>query len=188
MGRRTARFDEHAPERPGWEAALDAAVAEYRGHPGFGGYFVADEPVVGQFEDLGAIAARLRAQDPDHLAYINLLADYAAGGAGGASYRDYVERFITTVRPELLSYDYYPFGTSGDRGTFFTSLALMRELADAASSSVHAHRAGDAARRRTAIRPRASCDGRSFMRSPTARAASPTSRTGRPWTSSTPTP
>ncbi len=124
------RYDEQARQRPGWESSLDAAVADYRGHPGFGGYFLADEPVAGQFEDLGAIAARLRTQDPGHIAYVNLLADYAAGGAGAASYRDYVERFITAVRPAVLSYDYYPFGTSGDRGTFFTSLALMRELAD----------------------------------------------------------
>ena len=125
-----SRFDAEAPGRPGWETALDAAVSEYRDQPGFGGYFVADEPVVDQFAGLAAVIGRLRAADPDHLAYVNLLPEYAVGGAGAASYPDYVERFVTTVEPALLSYDYYPFGIPGTRPTFFTSLALMRELSE----------------------------------------------------------
>jgi hypothetical protein len=46
------------------------------------------------------------------------------------TYREYVERFITTVRPSLLSYDYYPFEVRNrDRPTFFSNLAVVREHA-----------------------------------------------------------
>ena len=72
----------------------------------------------------------LRAADPQHLAYVNLLPDYIPPAALGApSYDDYVEQFVTTVRPQLLSYDYYPFGHEKDRSTFFTNLATMRAAA-----------------------------------------------------------
>ena len=41
----------------------------------------------------------------------------------------HVEQFLAAVKPRLLSYDYYPFGTTGDRPSFFTNLALIREQA-----------------------------------------------------------
>jgi hypothetical protein len=123
------RFGPQARRRADWESTIAAAVADYASHPGFGGYFVSDEPVVTQFDDLAAIVARLRALDPDHLAYINLLPDYAIRGAGASSYAEYVERFLATVSPRLLSYDYYGLTTAGDRRTFFSSLSIIREQA-----------------------------------------------------------
>lgn len=115
---------------PGWPSALDEAVAAYRGATALDGYFVADEPVVAQFHGIAAVVAALRAADPDRLAYVNLLPDYVpAANLGAANYKDYVEQFIATVRPRMLSYDYYPFGHLRDRGTFFANLAVMRAAA-----------------------------------------------------------
>jgi hypothetical protein len=124
-----ARFNERARTLVDWEQQLAAAVASYKGHPALGGYFVTDEPSARQFEDLALIVARLRQNDPASPAYINLLADYVPGDLGVRTYRDYVDRFVETVRPPLLSYDYYPFGATRDRPTFFTNLALVREVA-----------------------------------------------------------
>jgi hypothetical protein len=127
---RDGRYDERARAQRDWETGVAAAVAEYGDHPAFGGYFVADEPSVDQFDDLAAIVARLHALDPDGLAYVNLLPDYAQAGTGAPTYGDYVERFLSTVRPRLLSYDYYAFGEGGrDRPTFFANLSLVREQA-----------------------------------------------------------
>jgi hypothetical protein len=123
-----ARYDERATTRPDWEPALSAATAEYAHHPAFGGYFVADEPSIKQFDDLGVITAKLHATT-DRPAYVNLLADYVPEGFAPASYREYVEQFIAKARPRLLSYDYYPFGPDVDRPTFFSNLELMREQA-----------------------------------------------------------
>ena len=123
------RFGAAARRNPDWEAALASATEAYRDQPGFGGYFVTDEPNPDQFPDLAAIVERLRESDPAHLAYINLLPEYAVHGPGAPSYQEYLERFITTVHPRLLSYDYYPFGVGQDRRTFFSSLDLVRSLA-----------------------------------------------------------
>ncbi|MFI5394442.1 MAG: hypothetical protein ACHQ9S_02815 [Candidatus Binatia bacterium] len=124
------RFGNDAPQQPGWEAQLAQAVRAYRGHPGFGSYFVADEPSAGEIAAVAAVVARLREQDPTHLAYVNLLPDYVKlENLGTTSYTDYTERFIDTVQPQLLSYDYYPFLEDADRPSFFDNLATIRSLA-----------------------------------------------------------
>jgi hypothetical protein len=124
------RFNRAGVGSPGWPAGLDAAVAEYRPHPAVGGYFVTDEPVAKDFDGVAAVVAALRAADPQRLAYVNLLPDYIPpSGLGTPTYRDYVEQFITTVHPQLLSYDYYPFGTEKDRSTFFANLDTIRSAA-----------------------------------------------------------
>src|SRR5262245_8175282 len=105
------RISPEAVAAADWPAPLDAAVTGYSRHPALGGYVVADEPTVPQFESVGAVVSALRAGDPGRLAYVNLLPDYIPATAlGAASYEDYIEQFIGTVRPQLLSYDYYPFG------------------------------------------------------------------------------
>jgi len=124
------RFDAQAPTRAGWEADLDAAVAQYRGFPALGAYFVKDEPSVKQFDDLAQVVARLRAQDPNHPAYVNLFPDFANRDKLGAdSYDDYLARFLSTVNPALLSFDYYPFLEDHDRDSFFANLAAVSDLA-----------------------------------------------------------
>jgi len=124
------RFDRAQVRSPDWPDALNAAVAEYRAHPALGGYFVIDEPVVKDFADVAAVVGALRAADPTRLAYVNLLPDYIPPDALGApTYRDYVDQFVSTVHPQLLSYDYYPFGTEKDRSTFFVNLGTIRAAA-----------------------------------------------------------
>lgn len=124
------RFSPQAVAAPEWPAPLDAAVAEYRNHAALGGYVVADEPPAPEFDAVAAVVSALRAVDPDRLAYVNLLPDYVPPRLlGTPSYEDYVEQFITTAHPQLLSYDYYPFGEEKDRSTFFTNLAVMRAAA-----------------------------------------------------------
>ena len=123
------RFNEHARANPNWESAVADAAATYKDHAAFGGYFVTDEPSADQYDDLAAIVGRLRQVDRRGLIYLNLLADYLPRGFGTSTYEEYVERFITTVRPSILSYDYYPFLVGGDRPSFFRNLALVRNLA-----------------------------------------------------------
>ncbi len=110
-----------------WTTSLRSAVAAYGSHPALDGYVVADEPPAPDFDAVAAVVSALHGADPDRLAYVNLLPDYVPPDAlGAASYEEYVERFIMTVHPSLLSYDYYPFGQEKDRSTFFANLATMR--------------------------------------------------------------
>jgi hypothetical protein len=113
-----------------WRPALREAVRDYAGHPALSGYFVADEPVVEDFDDVAAMVAEIRAVDPATLAYVNLLPDYIPPDKlGAASYESYVDLFAEKATPRLLSYDYYPFGEKKDRSTFFNNLGIVRSVA-----------------------------------------------------------
>src|SRR5690349_25092420 len=58
---------------PKVRAGIDAAIAEYSKHSALAGYFIADEPGPGAYPALGEVVGYLRAKDPKHFAYINLL-------------------------------------------------------------------------------------------------------------------
>ncbi len=119
-----------APDETDWEARVAAAVADYHHHPALAGYFVVDEPPASDFPSVAKVVAALHAADPKRVAYVNLLPDYVPSeDLGAASYEEYVGRFVQEVRPRLLSYDYYPFGTEKDRSTFFSSLGTVRDVA-----------------------------------------------------------
>ena len=111
-----------------FDATLDAVVNDYSRYPALGGYFIVDEPSAPAFPWLGAIVGRLREKDPSRLGYINLLPTYANEGQLGAkTYEEHVDRFCTTVKPGLLSYDHYALMTDGSlRGDYFTNLEIIR--------------------------------------------------------------
>jgi hypothetical protein len=79
----------------------------------------------------------LHEKAPSVLAYVNLLPMYASnkqlGTAGDPiqAYKDYLKQFIEAVKPDLLSYDFYPFdfGVKGDRSDYFLNLSLVRQAA-----------------------------------------------------------
>jgi hypothetical protein len=124
---------------PAQLAKLDALIARVKNHPSLYAYFVADEPSAARFPALGRMVAHLRAQDPAHLAYINLNPTYAPSQAIGvkgeriAAYKEYVNQFIKIVKPELLSYDHYHFKVSGDGewcgDEYFLNLGIIRQAA-----------------------------------------------------------
>ena len=122
----------HAAASGAPDAAAQAAAvaADYRDQPALDGYAVADEPTTAAFPAVAATVAALRAADPARLAYVNLLPDYVPPPLlGAASYDDYLERFALAVRPQLLSVDYYPFGATKDRSSFFANLEALRAAA-----------------------------------------------------------
>ena len=84
------------------------------------GYFIVDEPGAGTFPTLAKVVAAVKRHAPGKLAYINLYPSYATVGApdksqlGTATYTEYLERFVTEVKPQLLSYDNYMVQYSDD--------------------------------------------------------------------------
>jgi hypothetical protein len=137
------------------KAKLAALLEKVKNHPAMEGYFLADEPGSGSFPDFGRLVAFIKAHDPNHFAYINLLPTYASeeqlgvsadsaekekvgipsnfAGTGDAkrcmlAYGGYLKKFVTTVNPELISYDHYHFLKNGvDGGQYFLNLGLVRE-------------------------------------------------------------
>lgn len=113
-----------------WEAAVDAVVAAYGGHPALWGYYVTDEPHLCEFAGLAQIVRAFEERDPERVAYINLYPNYASPDQlGTVSYAAHVRAYMDTVRPKLLSYDNYSLLETGDRPHYFTNLEIIRREA-----------------------------------------------------------
>ncbi len=112
----------------GARQALDAIVADYAAHPALAGYFIADEPGPGAYRGLGEVVAYLREKDAAHVAYINLLPNYAPAWAIGPSYDEYIDGYIRIVKPFAVSYDHYHFTKTGDGPLFFDNLDAVRRV------------------------------------------------------------
>ncbi len=114
---------------------LEALIARVKSHPAMYAYYLKDEPNAVQFPALGKLVAFLRSQDPAHLAYINLFPTYATneqlGNKGDVvtAYKEHLQQYLNIVKPDLISYDHYHFGATGDGDQYFLNLALIREAA-----------------------------------------------------------
>ncbi|GAA3439619.1 hypothetical protein [Kutzneria kofuensis] len=102
------------------QRALDA----YGGHPSFAGFNMFDEPWADLFPTLGRALAIARSLRPTMLPYTNLPPDLGFPPGG---YQQFVEQFIQTVQPALLSFDRYPILSSGLDAGYFSNWATIRQ-------------------------------------------------------------
>lgn len=125
-----------ALDDPAWLAKLDVLIDKVKNHPAMYGYISVDEPGTSEFPAYSKLVDYVRKRDPKHLFYINLFPTYASPGAQGTSgdkvtaYREYLHRFITEVKPDLISYDHYHMKKTNqayDGGDYFLNLVLVRE-------------------------------------------------------------
>ena len=127
-----ANLDLHIKER----------VESTKDDPDVIGYNLRDEPGAYHFRCLAAAVASVKKYAPGKLAYINLFPGYASTiGAnadsqlGTHTYREYLERFVQEVKPQLISYDNYMVEYSDDlrnleRGvSHFADLFEVRDVA-----------------------------------------------------------
>ncbi len=112
-----------------WRETIAEIVADYGSHPALYGYFLKDEPNYQHFEALGEISREFEKQDPAHLAYINLFPTYArVQQLGTPTYEDHLDKFLSIVKPRVLSYDHYCLLRDGGiRPDYFENLSLIRE-------------------------------------------------------------
>jgi hypothetical protein len=103
-------------------------VAKVGRHPAVFGYYLRDEPGTGMFPGLAKVAGLIRELSPGKWPYINLFPDYAnSGQLGATSYADYLERFIATCHPSIISYDNYSLMDDGSvRESYWTNLEAVR--------------------------------------------------------------
>jgi hypothetical protein len=123
-------------DKPEALKGLQGVVADYRKHPALMGYFVTDEPGAKQFEGLASVVSALKQLDPAHSALINLFPNYASNDRvttpsqlNTNTYEDYLEQYLNTVRPDVLSYDHYHFLKDADRSGFLSNLASAQKAA-----------------------------------------------------------
>lgn len=133
----------------GWrdlsDAEIDGWVKRFVDESGqslaIAGYFIVDEPGAGDFPALGKVVAAVRKYATGKLAYINLFPNYATLGAENLSqletrsYEEYLERYVSEVRPQFISYDNYMVQFSMDlkkpkqTALYFSNLLDVRRVA-----------------------------------------------------------
>jgi hypothetical protein len=107
---------------------LASLVAKVGRHPAVYGYYLRDEPGAGMFPGLAKVADLVRELSPGKWPYINLFPDYAnSDQLGTATYSEYLERFIATCHPSIISYDNYSLMDDGSvRENYWSNLEAVR--------------------------------------------------------------
>jgi hypothetical protein len=97
-------------------------------HKAVYGYYVLDEPGTQYYPELAVWVESFRTFAPQAVAYINLFGDHATPQQMGvATYAEYVDSYVQTVRPAFLSYDHYSMMAEGTvRNGYFRNLEVMR--------------------------------------------------------------
>ena len=107
------------------------------GHPGNTGWIVNDEPTFLEMADTAVIVDHVRQRFPEALVYTNAFpigADaqtyYGDGSNPNYDYSNYLDDIATIVRPDVMMYDFYPFGIGGvHSGFYYTNLMAVRARA-----------------------------------------------------------
>ena len=141
-----ARFD---LDDPAQRAALAERINKVKNHPALYLYEHFDEGPAEWFAEHARVKAFVRALDPDHACWFNLLPTYAnhkqlgVGGKEGeeqrmgfgsdriAAYWEHVRLFCEIYQPELITYDHYQLKTNGDSRNYFLNLGIIQQNAAA---------------------------------------------------------
>jgi hypothetical protein len=101
-------------------------------------WMVGDEPLQTHFQNYKAVADYLALNDPSALRYINACSadgDSALWWGDNTNpsytYTQYLEDLVTTIKPDVLMYDAYPFRKDGTthENILFSSLLQVRSIA-----------------------------------------------------------
>jgi hypothetical protein len=116
------------PPPSDWKERVKSATECFAQHPALYGYMIRDEPSAKVFPQLGRVASEFRRVDPAHDICVNLFPIYASTEQLGiASYEEYLDKFLSTVKPPALCYDHYPFMRhEEDRRDYFHNLEVAR--------------------------------------------------------------
>ena len=111
LDQRLDRVHEHEPSSM---AVLDSIVTAYRDQPAFLGYYLGDEPGTERFSRLGEWFRLLRAHDPLHPAWNNLIGRSAF--VSREAWLGYMRDYIEATQPAVLCTDHYDHLVGRDRG------------------------------------------------------------------------
>jgi len=108
-----------------------AVIKEVRNHAAVYGYYLRDEPSAGYFKGLATVSDLIKELHPGVWPYINLFPNYATPGQlGTPDYATYLEHFVATCKPPVLSYDHYAlYQGGGFNEAYFVNLDQMRAVA-----------------------------------------------------------
>ncbi|WP_328465555.1 hypothetical protein [Streptomyces sp. NBC_00448] len=100
---------------------VQSALGSYASHPSLAGFNVFDEPAQSRFPTVGALTGIVRKVAPGLLPYSNLVP------GNGPGYAAFVQAYIDTVQPPLISFDRYPILADGIDLNYFDNWSIYRE-------------------------------------------------------------
>lgn len=123
-----------APDSRPSDDFVHTFVRHYKDNPALLGYNLIDEPFGEIYPSMHGTTQAIKALDPDRLVYVNHYAlndegehYFSLEGTPPMRYEAYVTDWLDT-NPDLMSYDYYPFLTSGmDEKVHYQTLEFLRE-------------------------------------------------------------
>jgi hypothetical protein len=96
------------------------------------GYFIYDEPYQRDEKSVRGWMGYVKARDPSRLAYLNLAPVYVYKDEK-EDYEKYLDTYLnpssSAEKPDVVSYDFYPFVKSGLRKDYFYNLSVLRKKA-----------------------------------------------------------
>lgn len=120
------------------DGMLQKAIDELASYSSYGGALVTDEPGASRFANLVPGRKAFRTHYSKYLYYANLFPNYASGEqlsgvpGGELDYASYVENYLKTVQPQVLSFDFYGMLGAFPKvsGDYFGQLYLCSGLAE----------------------------------------------------------
>lgn len=114
-----------------------STVEKTKDHPAVIGYNMADEPGATAFNDLGKLRDRIKELvGEDKIVMCNMLPNYAPEwvygdfkDVEGTKYQVFLDKYMQIVKPDVLSFDHYPFMRSKDTDRSRISL-MLKNLSD----------------------------------------------------------
>jgi hypothetical protein len=127
---RTSGYDWAKVDESKARKNVASLVAKVGRHPAVYGYYLRDEPNAQMFPGLAKVADLMRELSPGKWPYINLFPDYATPDQlGTTNYAEYLERFIATCHPSIISYDNYSLMDDGSvRESYWSNLEAVRAV------------------------------------------------------------
>ncbi|WP_448699326.1 hypothetical protein ACFGVR_20275 [Mucilaginibacter sp. AW1-3] len=96
------------------------------------GYSIRDEPKVKEADNIRKWVSDVKRNDPGKMAYVNMLPVYAF--KSHELYEAYLDTFLVNknplMRPDVVSFDFYPFVNGDLRKDYFYNLSIMKQKAD----------------------------------------------------------
>lgn len=116
------------------EQAVQDYVELLAGYDCLEGYFVWDEPSKEVFSQAALLKSYFQKYAPDKLAYSCVYPSYGVYNWGSSdynwqdsSYTRYIDGYLSTIRPDVLALNYYPFAASGDNASLIRN-DLWRDM------------------------------------------------------------
>lgn len=114
---------QHNPDK----AELSEVIKAYSEYPAFFGYYVWDEPRRENFAVVRDMVQYFNENDPQRACLIAMYPSYGPYKHPN-EYEEFLQEFVDTVNPEILSYDHYPFRENGHTSGFYWDFEANRRV------------------------------------------------------------